>query len=533
MSRKLLILFSLAVFVLAAHAGPYTHFAVLTPNQEVPPNGTTGSGLAVIELVGDDLHYSVSFSGLSAAVTAGHFHMANIGQNGGVVHGLQNLSGTGAFGVWSDLTPAQLATLQAHGFYINIHTSAIPGGEIRGQVLTRGTCIAHLRGANEVPPNASPSQGFGWFRLDANDDTLQYAITWSNLVAPLTAAHIHRAVAGVNGGVVHGLQNLTPNSANGVWGPLTAQNLIQLEAESLYVNVHSSTFPGGEIRGQIICVCIPENATFNALTDAGTSQCIALCPTQSSRIRVTNIPEGLFPVVTKRLGCLTPCNFDCDPATYIQEFFGGEWQYTNGVFWLEVRGDGCICVTFDDILPVELNEFDAIAGDGMVTVNWSTASETNLDRFEILRDGQTMTQVVAENNAGGAAYSWVDNGVTNGTTYSYTLVAVNLDGSRETLVTESATPQAAGVATSYELYQNYPNPFNPTTNITFDLAEAALVNLKVFNVAGQEIAVVASGNFAAGRHVVNFDGSGLASGVYLYRLEANGFTAQQKMVLIK
>lgn len=533
MLRKLLIVLALAAFALVANAGPYTHYAVLSSNQEVPPNTTTGSGLAVIELVGDDLYYTVSYSGLSAALTNGHFHTGAVGVSGGVVHGLQNLSPTGAFGVWADLTPAQLAQLQAHGFYINIHTSAFPGGEIRGQVLTRGTCIAHLSGANEVPPNTSTSQGFGWFRLDANDDTLQYAIAWSNLVAPLTAAHIHRAVAGVNGGVVHGLQNLTPNNASGNWGPLTAQNVIQLEAESLYVNVHSTTFPGGEIRGQLRCPCIAETATFDALTDAGTSQCIALCPTQSSRIRVVNIPDGLFPVVTKRLGCSVPCDFDCDPSTYIQEFFGGEWQYTNGVFWLEIRGDGCICVTLDDILPVELNDFDAVAGDGLVTVNWSTASESSLDRFEILRDGQMMTQVAALNNATGAEYTWVDNSVSNGTTYGYTLIAVNLDGSRETLVTESATPQAAGVATSYELYQNYPNPFNPTTNITFDLAEAALVNLKVFNLAGQEIAVVANGNYAAGRHVVSFDGSGLASGVYLYRLEANGFEAQQKMVLIK
>ena len=203
------------------------------------------------------------------------------------------------------------------------------------------------------------------------------------------------------------------------------------------------------------------------------------------------------------------------------------------MFWIEIRGDGCICVTLDDILPVELNDFDAIAGDGMVTVNWSTASETELDRFEILRDGVMMTQVTAENASSGAEYSRVDNNVSNGVTYSYTLVVVNLDGSRETLVSESATPQENITVNSFELYQNYPNPFNPQTNITFDLAEASLVNLKVFNVAGQEIAVIANGNYAAGRHAVNFDATGLASGVYLYRLEANGFAAQQKMGLMK
>lgn len=534
MRHKLLFLIVFVTVSTAfALAGPYTHFATLSGNQEVPQNATTGLGTARCELVGDDLYYTITFGGLSAPVTAGHFHTGAVGVSGGVVVGLQNLSATGAFGVWNDLTPAQIAQLNAHGFYINIHTSALPGGEIRGQVLTRGTCIAHLAGSNEVPPNGSAARGFGWFRLDANEDTLQYAIAWSALGSTMTAAHIHRGVAGVAGPVVHGLQNLVPGSAGGNWGPITAQNVIQLEAESLYVNVHSQVFPGGEIRGQIICICMPEDANFNALTDAGTSQCIALCPDQSSRIRVTNIPDGLFPIVTKRLGCTTPCNFDCDPATYIQEFFGGNWQYTNGVFWLEIRGDGCICVTLDDILPVELNDFDAIAGDGIVTVNWRTASESNLNRFEILRDGQTMAQVSANNAASGAEYSWVDNNVNNGTTYSYTLVVVNADGSRETLVTESATPQENMVVNSFALYQNYPNPFNPQTNITFDLDEASLVNLKVFNVAGQEIAVIANGNYASGRHVVSFDATGMASGVYLYRLEANGHAAQQKMVLIK
>ncbi len=533
MNRKLLLIVMLLALTIAAQAGPYTHFAVLTGNQEAPPNPTSGSGIARIELVGDDVYYDITWSGLTGPVTAAHFHMGVVGVAGPVQHGLQNLTNTSASGVWLNLTPAQLTALAAHGLYVNVHTAAYPGGEIRGQVLTRGTCIAQMRGANEVPPNPGTALGFGWFRLDGNQDSLQYAVAWSSLVAPLTAAHIHRGVAGVAGPVVHGLQNLTPNNAAGVWGPITAQNVIQLEAESLYVNVHSTTYPGGEIRGQLVCPCIPEDANFDAIADAGTSQCITLCPTQSSRIRVFNIPSGMFPIVTKRLGCLVPCNFECEPATYIQEFFGGNWQYTNGVFWLEIRGDGCICVTFDDVLPVELSGFDAIPGDGTVTLNWRTASETNLDRFEILRDEIVMAQITAHNDASGADYSWTDDHVENGTTYGYTLVAINLDGTRERLVTESATPQAGGVASSFALYQNYPNPFNPETKITFDLSEAALVNLKVFNTMGQEVAVIANGHYASGRHVVSFDGTGLASGVYLYRLEANGLVAQEKMVLLK
>lgn len=541
MLRKLSLL-SLALMAtsLVALAGPYTHFAYLNGYQETPPVlVTTATGMARCELVGDDLYYTVWYSGLTSAVSNGHIHAANVGVAGGVVHPLQNLTNTGASGVWNDLTPAQITSLNAHGLYFNIHTVNHGSGEIRGQVLTRGTCIASLDPMQEVqnPAVVSNGRGFGWFRLNAAETDLEYAIAWAGLNAPgtVSAAHFHKNVAGQNAGVLQGLQNVTNISAGGNWA-VSAQNVIQLQAESLYVNVHTPApnYPSGEIRGQVICVCVPEDAFYDANAPTGSSQCITLCPEVSSKIRIVNIPEGQYPVVTKRLGCTDPCNFDCEPATYIQEFFGGNWQQTNGVFWLEIRGDGCICVTFDDILPVELNDFDAVAGDGFVTVNWTTASESELDRFEVLRNGSLAASVTAENSASGAEYTWTDEDVVNGTTYDYTLVAVNLDGSREELMTESATPQVGNsVVTDFALYQNYPNPFNPVTNIAFDLTEAANVTLTVFNVNGQAVATLVNGNMNAGSHTVNFDGANLSSGVYLYRLSAGANTATMKMVLMK
>ncbi|MCH8567044.1 MAG: M12 family metallo-peptidase [Balneolales bacterium] len=93
--------------------------------------------------------------------------------------------------------------------------------------------------------------------------------------------------------------------------------------------------------------------------------------------------------------------------------------------------------------------------------------------------------------------------------------------------THSELPQTV------ELRQNYPNPFNPTTNITFGLPEAADVRLDVFNVAGQRVATVVTGSMNSGYHTVTFDASRLASGVYLYRLEAGGQVRTEKMTLIK
>ncbi|MCH8556445.1 MAG: T9SS type A sorting domain-containing protein [Balneolia bacterium] len=83
------------------------------------------------------------------------------------------------------------------------------------------------------------------------------------------------------------------------------------------------------------------------------------------------------------------------------------------------------------------------------------------------------------------------------------------------------------------LHQNYPNPFNPVTLISFDTTEQTEVRLEVYNMLGQRIAVLADGPLAPGSHTVNFDGSGLNSGMYMYRLRAGNQTITRKMMLLK
>jgi hypothetical protein len=85
----------------------------------------------------------------------------------------------------------------------------------------------------------------------------------------------------------------------------------------------------------------------------------------------------------------------------------------------------------------------------------------------------------------------------------------------------------------YELNQNYPNPFNPATTIRYSIPQAGLVNVKIFNLLGQEVATLVNTQQVSGTYEVNFDASALASGIYFYSIDVNNFKATKKMILMK
>ena len=85
----------------------------------------------------------------------------------------------------------------------------------------------------------------------------------------------------------------------------------------------------------------------------------------------------------------------------------------------------------------------------------------------------------------------------------------------------------------YMLKQNYPNPFNPSTVINFRIENTEQVLLELYNSAGQKVRTLVNRSLSAGNHQVIVDGSGLASGIYLYRIEAGEFNAVKKMILLK
>jgi len=302
--------------------------------------------------------------------------------------------------------------------------------------------------------------------------------------------------------------------------------------------------------------------SYPAELHLGESACIRLCAFQLVNFFLVgaDLDVAGVPVLSAVPGCnpaATPCDFTCDPIIPPTFFvLGGgiffpspnDWAGTSDCmeivyrwnhdgFWeIEIFPlcDGCFCLSFDDQLAAELSSFDAVAGDNQVSVSWTTASESDMDKFNVLRDNVKVHEVAATNNASGHSYSWVDAGVLNGFSYTYTLEAIDVNGASEVLGATNATPVGSnGIVAEFRLEQNFPNPFNPETNISFTLPEASNVTLRVFNLIGQEVATLVDGAQVAGSHVVQFDGSNLTSGVYIYRLEAAEFSATRKMILMK
>jgi hypothetical protein len=115
---------------------------------------------------------------------------------------------------------------------------------------------------------------------------------------------------------------------------------------------------------------------------------------------------------------------------------------------------------------------------------------------------------------------WLENGVDPDPDQDYNLSSVERLSN-------------GNIPSVYVLGQNYPNPFNPTTQIEYSVPERSNISLKVYNLLGQEVATLFSGDQKAGNYIATFDGRGLSSGVYFYRLESGSISLTKKFVLMK
>lgn len=236
--------------------------------QSTPPNASTGSGIitGVYDDVTNTITYAIVFSGLSANSTVAHFHApAPPGSSAPVVLPFVGFPAGVTSGVYThqDVLSDQLeAWLLSGQVYANIHTTAFPAGEIRAQVtVTALTPVQYpfgglYQGAQQVPPNNSPGIGLVTGILNGNTNEINYTIYFANLTTGVTAAHFHApAPPGSNAPVVIPHANFPLGVTSGMYTHtdiLTDAQKTQFKNDLFYANIHTSTYPGGEIRAQVI-----------------------------------------------------------------------------------------------------------------------------------------------------------------------------------------------------------------------------------------------------------------------------------------
>lgn len=233
----------------------YPFYASMDGAQSVPSNASEAKGLFVTryDVMKNQIEYGSQITGVTP--TGAHIHAGAPGENGNVMIPL-NYSSTG-YTETKDVgvTPADsvLRLFCTLGAYVNVHSAAFSGGEIRGQILPayNPVSIAFLDSAQQVPETNSAGTGAALFSFGPGQE-MMYSLVVDGLTGPASAAHIHAGAPGQGGSPVI---PLTVNVLDETVADVSDTTMIQLlRGGSHYVNVHTAAFSGGEIRGDIFAV---------------------------------------------------------------------------------------------------------------------------------------------------------------------------------------------------------------------------------------------------------------------------------------
>ena len=215
----------------------------------------------------------------------------------------------------------------------------------------------------------------------------------------------------------------------------------------------------------------------------------------------------------------------------------------NSIIWANEAASGSSLVfaktTAADTISLEYTDIDTTADQWLYMENRSEISrqifwgEGNLSQDPLFQDPQTndFTLQLASPciDAGDVADEVGDEPTPNGS-------RINLGaygGTVQAAITIISSLTTTTSPMDYKLCQNYPNPFNPRTTIKYQLQMISEVELSVYNVLGQKVATLVSENQPAGEYNIEWDASGLASGMYYYRLTAGQFVETKRLVLLK
>ncbi len=246
---------------------PLQFRALLNGAQQSEDIETPASGMAMLTLSEDltTLSYTLMVTDIEN-ITASHIHTGKRGEDGGVSIPLADSSFEMISGE-AELSEDQLMALLDEGFYINVHTTQNPPGEIRGQIelapLSQPNAYgAYLSGANITPnPIDSEGRGVAIIRVYEKEQLLDYHLNVFGL-EDVTAAHIHVGGPNENGGVAIPFNNPIEGQSFGQ-AHITSDQIEILKNGRFYVNVHTQEHGGGEIRGQLM----DEPLAFQAMLD--------------------------------------------------------------------------------------------------------------------------------------------------------------------------------------------------------------------------------------------------------------------------
>ena len=226
-------------------------------NELSAPAGRTDSGTAILNLYSDyTLQFEITVKSLAAgdALTAAHIHAGDPVTNGGVYIPFPGSFTANVLSGSIALTQAQADSIQNFPMYVNVHSNQSPGGIMRGQMdktLVFSVNVA-MSGDNEAPPVVTTATGTAYLRL-SEDNILYSKVVVNDLESndALTAAHIHTAVAGINGDVLVALCGSAADFGITKTSTLTSETVTSLLTDAVYVNAHTTLHPAGIIRGQI------------------------------------------------------------------------------------------------------------------------------------------------------------------------------------------------------------------------------------------------------------------------------------------
>lgn len=470
--------------------------ANLTSAQQNPSVDAPAKGTASLWLTDEGVNFNVTVEGLSGPITVAHFHTGATGVNGPPVRTItDDFIGPTASGVWTSsdseaLTPELIQDLLAGNLYLNVHTAANQPGETRGQIVLSGGSDLTATLTPEQEPGDISSSGSGTAAMILTPAGVQFRVTVDSLTGPITVAHFHGGSTGVNGSPVRTITgDFDGNTATGLWTandaePLTPGMAQALLTGNLYLNVHTGSNPGGELRGQVFVnsgwgITTRLDAaqeTHDVTSDAmGTS---ALTLTDAGVI-FDLTAEGLSGEITVAHFHSGEVGVSGSPVRTITDDFDG--NTASGV-WRS-----------SDAEPLTVEMINAIIGGGLY-LNVHTAAN---------QQGEIRGQV-----------------------------------NPAEVITSVKLVEDAGVPSAFDLEQNYPNPFNPETSITYSLANTGRVQVTIYNLLGQQVRNLVDATQQAGRYRALWDGRNnrgeiVPSGVYIYRMETGDFSAVRKMTFLQ